>query len=90
MKQHTLFLDDSAYTLFQLYASDTAPRYITGHASTLALVVFSCCIYSLLWWHLARINKKRKSGEQDGRVAGMREAEIAEMGDDSPRFMYTT
>ena len=79
-----------ANILEQLYATGTAPRYITGHVSTLALVAFSCCIYSFLWWHFAQENKKRRSGEREGLAAGKTEAEIAEMGDDSPRFMYTT
>ena len=39
--------------------------------------------------HFARINAKRRAGEEDGKVENKTEEEIAELGDESPRFVYT-
>jgi hypothetical protein len=42
-----------------------------------------------MWFHLRGINSRREKGEEEGLVSGMSEEDIAEMGDDSPRFRYT-
>ena len=34
-------------------------------------------------------NKARAAGKEDGAVAGMSEEDMLELGDDSPRFVYT-
>lgn len=61
-----------------------------GHTVTLALVAFACAAYGGLWWHFATANARRARGEEDARVAGMTAEEVDELGDESPRFVYTT
>ena len=73
----------------QLYKTAERPRYIKGHAVTLAMVGFASCVYGFMWWYLARENRRRRKGRDDGKMAGMTEEEIAEMGDRNPRYMYT-
>ncbi|KAA6411638.1 MAG: MFS general substrate transporter [Lasallia pustulata] len=72
-----------------LYKTSERPRYIKGHAVTLAMVGFASGVYGFMWWYLARENKRRKEGREDGKVAGMTEEEIAELGDRNPRYMFT-
>jgi hypothetical protein len=42
-----------------------------------------------MWFHLGRINSRREKGEEEHLVEGMTDEDVAEMGDDSPRFRYT-
>ena len=72
-----------------VYKTGEGPRFVKGHAVTLALVGSASAIYGLLWWVLANENRKRREGKADHRAEGMTEEEIAELGDESPRFMYT-
>lgn len=39
--------------------------------------------------YFVQANRRREAGAEDHRVEGMSEAEIAEMGDESPRYQYT-
>lgn len=55
----------------------------------MAMVGFAIFCYAILWFAFARINKRRESGEEEHLIAGMSDEDIAEMGDDSPRFKYT-
>ncbi|KAF2738306.1 MFS general substrate transporter [Polyplosphaeria fusca] len=73
-----------------LYPSTEGPRYIKGHAVTMAMVAWAIVVYVVMWWHFAKVNARRERGEEDHRVQGMSDEEIAELGDDSPRFYYTT
>lgn len=73
-----------------LYVSSNAPRYVMGNAVTLALVGFSACIYTFMWFHYRRINVARAKGEEDYKIEGLEEEEIEEIGDLNPRFRYTT
>jgi hypothetical protein len=36
------------------------------------------------------VNTRQKEGKEDHKIAGMTEEEVNELGDESPRFMYTT
>ncbi|KAH4221103.1 hypothetical protein HBI06_161990 [Parastagonospora nodorum] len=72
-----------------IYPSADRPRFIKGHAITMAMVAFAIICYAVLWFALGRINTRREKGEEDHLIAGMSDEEIAEMGDDSPRFRYT-
>lgn len=56
---------------------------------TLGLVAFSSLLYGFMSLYFARRNAGRRDGKEDGKVAGMSEVEIAELGDESPRFMFT-
>lgn len=64
------------------------PRFIKGHAITLAMLAVAMTIHSALWYSYHRANKLRKSGAEDHKINGMSEAQIAELGDESPRFVY--
>ena len=46
-------------------------------------------IFAFMSWYLSRQNDRRKRGEEDAKFANMAEDEIAELGDKSPRFVYT-
>lgn len=61
-----------------------------GHGITLAMVGFAIACYSVLWFTFARINERRDNGEEDHLIEGMSDEQVAEMGDESPRFRYTT
>ena len=74
----------------KIYPTADRPRYIKGHSVTLAMVAFCIVCLGVLWFTFARINKRRDNGEEDHLIAGMSEEEIAELGDESPRFRYTT
>jgi hypothetical protein len=55
----------------------------------MGMVAWALICYSSLWWYYAKVNKRRANGEEDHLIAGMSDLEVAEMGDDSPRFQYT-
>ncbi|EAS28559.3 MFS transporter [Coccidioides immitis RS] len=73
-----------------LYPTRHSPRYVMGHAVTLSLTAFSACIYAFMWYWYKRANKLREQGKEDGKIEGMTEEEIQEMGDRNPRFRFTT
>ncbi|KZM27327.1 uncharacterized protein EKO05_0009427 [Ascochyta rabiei] len=73
-----------------LYPAKEGPRFIKGHAVTMAMVAFSIACFAVLWAHLSMLNSRRDKGEEDHLMQGKTEEEIAEMGDESPRFRYTT
>lgn len=56
----------------------------------MAMVAFALACYAVLWAYLGMQNKRRENGEEDHLMEGKSEEEIAEMGDESPRFKYTT
>jgi hypothetical protein len=56
----------------------------------MAMVAFAITCYVVLWIALSRINNRREKGEEDHLIAGMTDDEVAELGNDSPRFRYTT
>ena len=76
-------------TLFQLYRNDQGPRFVTGHAVSMAFIAMSALIYILMWWWFRRQNQRKMNGEDDHKVAGMTEEEIEELGEHNPRFRYT-
>lgn len=64
------------------------PRYIRGHAITLALVAMAVLIYLLMWTYLLQVNRQRAEGKTAREHEGLSEDELAELGDDSPHFRY--
>jgi hypothetical protein len=54
------------------------------------MVAFALICYAVLWFAFARINSRRENGEENHLKAGKSDGDIAEMGDDSPRFRFTT
>ncbi|KAL2060264.1 hypothetical protein VTL71DRAFT_9659 [Oculimacula yallundae] len=72
-----------------LYPATDKPRFITGHAVTLSMVGFACILYAVMWFVYSKANRRRDAGLEDYKVENMTEHEIAEMGDESPRYRYT-
>lgn len=56
---------------------------------TLGLVAFATLVYSLVSLFLARENRLRREGKENAKIERMTDEEIEELGDVSPRFMYT-
>lgn len=56
---------------------------------TLGLVAFATLVYSLMSLLLARENRLRREGKEDSKIERMTDEEIEELGDESPRFIYT-
>ncbi len=76
-------------SLPQLYETRDGPRYIKGHAVTLAMVAFASILYGCMWLYFAKRNARRSLGLEDKKIEGKTEQEVAEMGDESPRFVFT-
>ena len=55
----------------------------------MAMVAFAIACYAVLWAYLGMLNSKRDKGEEDHLIADKSGEDIAEMGDESPRFRYT-
>ncbi|EEY17356.1 high-affinity nicotinic acid transporter [Verticillium alfalfae VaMs.102] len=72
-----------------IYGSADGPRYIRGHATTLAMVSMATCIYAFMWWYFNRQNNQRDRGELSDKHRDLSEEELAELGDESPHFRYT-
>lgn len=73
-----------------LYATSEKPRYIRGHAVSLAMVTMAVCIYTSLIFVYSNLNARRERGEEDAKMEGKTKDEIDAMGDDSPHFRFIT
>ncbi|CAE6479144.1 unnamed protein product [Rhizoctonia solani] len=73
-----------------LYATNEKPRYIRGHAVSLAMVAFAAFMYGVMAIVYARINARRSRGEEDYKLAGKTPEQVDALGDDSPRFRFMT
>jgi hypothetical protein len=56
---------------------------------TLGLVTFTVLNYGFMSWYFRVQNKKRADGDEDWKYEGKTEEDVAEMGDESPRFRFT-
>ncbi len=72
-----------------IYATAEGPRYIKGHSITLAMVAYAAICYGSFWAYFRWRNARRERGEEDWKAEGKTEAEIEEMGDESPRYRFT-
>lgn len=72
-----------------LYENHEAPRFIRGHAVTLSVVLAAGAIFLSIMFYFIQKNKARQDGEEDHLVEGKTEEEINELGDESPRFLFT-
>ena len=52
------------------------------------MVWWACLVYGFMWFYFSRVYARRGRGEEDARILGMTD-EVAELGDSSPRLMYT-
>ena len=73
-----------------LYSDAYAPLYRTGYGGNLALCALGASVYFGMNFYYRRQNAKRARGDYDWRMEGKTEAEVDEMGDENPRFVYTT
>lgn len=66
------------------------PRFYEGHGTIIGYLVLCMFGGSLInYIFLNRENKKRLAGERDHLIEGKTQAEIEDMGDDRPDFIYT-
>lgn len=72
-----------------LYGTKDGPRYIKGHGVNLAMVAYAALIYLFMSFWFRRVNKARAEGKEDWKTEGKTEEEVAELGDASPRFVFT-
>ncbi|WQF85443.1 Putative major facilitator superfamily, MFS transporter superfamily [Colletotrichum destructivum] len=72
-----------------IYQAVDKPRYIRGHAVTLSMVGMATCLYGFLWFWYWRENKQREAGRVQSKYADLSDDELAELGDESPRYRYT-
>jgi hypothetical protein len=56
---------------------------------TLSMVALGTAIYGFMWWWYRRENERRQAGQIDEKHRGMGEDELAELGDESPRYRFT-
>lgn len=61
-----------------------------GHGVTLSMVAVGTAIYGLMWLWYRRENKRRAGALLSEEHRWMKEEELEELGDDSPRYVYTT
>ena len=60
-----------------------------GYSVSIALLAYGVFIYGFMSLYLSHVNKRRREGKEDHKIAGLTEAEIEVLGDKSPRFVYT-
>lgn len=72
-----------------IYPSSDGPRYILGNAISLSLVGMAACLLGFMSFWFARENKRRAEGLIKPIHENLSEEELAELGDESPRFRYT-
>lgn len=60
-----------------------------GYSVSIALLGYGILIYGFMSYYFNHVNKNRRAGKEDDKVAGMTDAEIDALGDRSPRFIYT-
>ncbi|KAB5542398.1 major facilitator superfamily transporter [Coniochaeta sp. 2T2.1] len=72
-----------------IYPSSNAPRYIKGNAVSLSMVGMATLIYGFMWFWFDRENGRRATGEMEARHERLSDDELAELGDESPHFVYT-
>ncbi|KAG0638157.1 major facilitator superfamily domain-containing protein [Tuber brumale] len=66
-----------------IYVSKDSPRYTKGHAVSLSMVSFAAIIYAFLWYWFSKLNISRERGEENAKIVGLSEEDIAELGDES-------
>lgn len=71
-----------------LYPTMEGPRYIRGHAVTLALVAFAVALYLGMYSYFKVENRRRQQGERDAVKQGLNEEEVVALGDENPGFIY--
>ncbi|PNS21932.1 hypothetical protein CAC42_530 [Sphaceloma murrayae] len=73
-----------------LYPPSEASRFLRGHGVTLALVAVAVMIYAGMSLWFVRENARRKKGDRDWKIEGLTEEEAWLLGDENPRYVFTT
>ncbi|GAB7335317.1 hypothetical protein MBLNU13_g07715t1 [Cladosporium sp. NU13] len=71
-----------------IYPTGDAPRFVKGHAISMAMAAMSAVIFLGLWAWFRRQNRQKLSGLEDHKAEGMTEEEAEELGEHNPRFLY--
>ncbi|KAM0545384.1 hypothetical protein ACHAPJ_011368 [Fusarium lateritium] len=72
-----------------LFSNKDAPEYRPGYGASIGMLVLAVCIHTAVYLHFKRLNKRKLSGQEDWRMEGKTEEEIAELGEHNPRYLYT-
>jgi hypothetical protein len=72
-----------------LFNASDAPTYYPGYGATIGMLALGTGLYTLLHLYYRRQNSRKLQGLEDWRIEGKTEEEIAEMGEDNPRYLYT-
>ncbi|EKG12200.1 Major facilitator superfamily [Macrophomina phaseolina MS6] len=86
----TMSVNTGGIMMSYIYPKTEGPRYKRGHSVTLSLVAVAIVCLAFLSGYLSHKNRRRRAGLEDYKIADMTEEEIEELGDRSPRFIYTT
>ncbi|RDW68624.1 hypothetical protein BP5796_09281 [Coleophoma crateriformis] len=74
-----------------IYISSTAPEYPVGFGVSLGMLVVFAIIWPVIYFFLLkRVNKKRAAMSLEEIHAKYTDEQLAEMGDESPLFRYST
>lgn len=69
----------------QIYRSETAPRYVTGHSIALAYAFANIVVTSTIWFVLTSLNRRRTAAEARREVGD----EGDWKGDADPRWFFS-
>lgn len=53
------------------------------------MVAMAVVCYAIMWYWFRAANQRRAAGKEDYKAEGKTEEVVAELGDASPRFIYT-
>lgn len=53
------------------------------------MVAVAGLIYAFMYVYFVARNKSRRAGKEDVKMAGKTDEEVAEMGDENPRYLFT-
>jgi len=73
-----------------VYPTREGPNFRRGHGVTMGLLALAAAIYGGMSAYFSFANKRRRNGAEDNKVEGMTMDEVEELGDRSPRYIYTT
>lgn len=60
-----------------------------GNGVTLGLAAMACTVFAGMSLYFGARNRRRLAGKEDANVAGLTDDQVAELGDESPRFLFT-
>ena len=74
-----------------IYIAITAPEYPAGFGTSLAMIVVFAIIWPIMYYFLLKnINNQRARMSSEEVHAKYTDEQLAEMGDESPLFRYST